>query len=336
MAKKLASSQVTITDMTDVTEAANAAKTTAESTAAHFWFDTEGAHVTHTEEGEAISGGNTLITEDGMEVRDGNTTLSEFSADGVIIGKDGTQKVLITGAEFKAVSGEGEVSARIASMRSKDAKEITEAPSLTVVYGESKTHTPSFTPEPGTKITIKFKLARSGEIKIATRTFTAGKSDGFDSGYENVLVAANGSVTMHYYKAAAPNSSLTLMTMTYTTKDSDDTALMSGSGTFKADWDGNITAAGLVNKTQAGSVLLTPGSSTVTYNGVKYYEVTGNVTFDTPFDAAPHVILSPSTSVPHKMAVAPSDITETGFTINFFRDSKTATGIHWIAMGGTQ
>lgn len=50
-------------------------------TDAHFWHDTQGAHVTSTEEGEEIVGGNVLIDTDSVDIRDGDKVLSSFKAD---------------------------------------------------------------------------------------------------------------------------------------------------------------------------------------------------------------------------------------------------------------
>ena len=92
----------------------------------------------------------------------------------------------------------------------------------------------------------------------------------------------------------------------------------------------------LAKRFQAGNVLMTPGAETVTYNGIKYYKAIAKITFGTEFDEAPEVVIAPTTAAPYRMFVAPANVTATGFTINFFRDSKTATGIHWIAMPRTQ
>lgn len=77
---------------------ANAAQTKAEKTEKHFWTDQDGAHVTATEKGETISGGNTLITETGIEMRDGDTLMASFGADGAQIGKNGNNARMMIGA----------------------------------------------------------------------------------------------------------------------------------------------------------------------------------------------------------------------------------------------
>ena len=343
MAKKLASSQVTITDMTDVTEAANTAKTTAESTAKHFWSDTDGAHVTHTEAGETIAGGNVLISTDGLSVRDGETTLASFGKELIQIGKDGGQNVQISPTAL-TLSGDGdEVTARIADRRTASSEQVSyHTGAAPLVAGSARNISLPITPVEDTEITVKI-------IYCAFTGFGSGypnKSISFTSGtaatkqwtlsieVQDVAFAYDGAHTISITSSVAGMIALEIL---YTEQyAADDTALMSGNGTFKADWDGNVTAAGLVNKMQAGYINITPGSTIKTYNGVKYYEGSADITFDTAFDAEPSISLTPSTAVPYKMAMGVSNASSTGFTIEFFRDSQTRTGIHWTAMPRTQ
>lgn len=74
---------------------ANTALSQANATASHFWYDSDGAHVTEVTAVEWAdssdpnyhSGGNTLITSTGLKVRDGLTDLATFGSTGVQIGQ---------------------------------------------------------------------------------------------------------------------------------------------------------------------------------------------------------------------------------------------------------
>ena len=79
---------------TNATNALNAAQAVAN----HFWYDTDGAHVTEVTETEwkdisdpnYHSGGNTLITSTGVSIRDGLTDLATFGASGAQVGQSGS------------------------------------------------------------------------------------------------------------------------------------------------------------------------------------------------------------------------------------------------------
>lgn len=79
---------------TNATSALNAAQAVAN----HFWYDTDGAHVTEVTETEwknisdpnYHSGGNTLITSTGVSIRDGLTDLATFGASGAQVGQSGS------------------------------------------------------------------------------------------------------------------------------------------------------------------------------------------------------------------------------------------------------
>lgn len=321
----------------DAKTTAEAAQEKAKATAAHFWSDAEGAHVTYTEEGEAIAGGNVLISTDGLSVRDGETTLASFGKELIQIGKDGGQNVQISPTAL-TLSGDGdEVTARIADRRTASSEQVSYyTGAVPLVAGSARNISLPITPVEDTEITVKI-------IYYAFTGFGNGypnKSISFTSGtaatkqWQDVAFAYDGA---HTISITIPVAGMIGLEILYTEQyAADDTALMSGNGTFKADWDGNITTAGLVNKMQAGNVLMTPGAETVTYNGIKYYKAIAKITFGTEFDEAPEVVIAPTTAVPYKMFVAPADVTATGFTIEFFRDSKATTGIHWIAMPRTQ
>lgn len=87
---------------TNATSALNAAQAVAN----HFWYDTDGAHVTEVTETEwkdisdpnYHSGGNTLITSTGMSIRNGLTDLATFGSSGVQIGRSGSGHTIVNAA----------------------------------------------------------------------------------------------------------------------------------------------------------------------------------------------------------------------------------------------
>lgn len=121
-------SAMELADETDKAQStANEAQTKAEKTEKHFWTDQDGAHVTATEKGKTISGGNTLITENGIEMRDGDTLMASFGADGAQIGKDGEARQNMNYNSWKLTDKEGNVFAEAKDLRGTDGiAEITE------------------------------------------------------------------------------------------------------------------------------------------------------------------------------------------------------------------
>lgn len=149
--------QVEITSVKDIKDAAEAAqsvadiaKSTAEATSQHFWTDDEGAHITTTEQGETVTGGNTLITAEGTEVRDGDKTLASFKKGGAVIGANNTQKIRITDKDFEAANADGKIAAKISSEYGTE--QITETEILSV--SEAGTLVLSFAPVAGSAITV--------------------------------------------------------------------------------------------------------------------------------------------------------------------------------------
>lgn len=61
--------------------------------------------------------------------------------------------------------------------------------------------------------------------------------------------------------------------------------------------------------------------------------ITKNVTFTREFTEAPEVFLSINSANPHSCDVGVTNVTSKGFTINFQRNSATATKINWVAIG---
>lgn len=79
---------------------------------------------------------------------------------------------------------------------------------------------------------------------------------------------------------------------------------------------------------QSGTVTLTPTAKGST--------VSADVTFDTPFTAAPSLIYTPYTTVPGAVQVSAGGLSATGFSVYLNRtDSVGATTISWVAAGTT-
>lgn len=163
---------------------------------------------------------------------------------------------------------------------------------------------------------------------------------GFDTFRANKISADNITATGGVYDASG-----NLRTAINDKADASHTHAISDVSNLQSSLDGKASAShthtasditDLAKRFQAGYINITPGSTIKTYNGVKYYEGSADITFDTAFDAEPSISLVPSTAVPFKMALGAINVSKTGFTIEFFRDSKTGTGIYWIAMSRTQ
>lgn len=317
----------------DAKTTAEAAQKKAKATAAHFWSDSEGAHVTYTEEGETIAGGNVLISTDGLSVRDGETTLASFGKNMAQIGKSSSQKIMITDSDFKVLKGNGDVAAEITSS-----------------YGD----TGRTTSEEITDYTYILAHEPISDSAISVRPFMSDAAN-FTQGVPGsaTIKATYGSniynITYDGIRTFTINNIKGWTYVTYETSEIDDKVMRLAKNNVQIGWDGSVTAkkvsvhgdittdsGGLVNKMQAGYINITPGSTTKTYNGIKYYEGTATVTFAQAFDSEPSISLVPSTSVPYKMALGVSNVSKTGFTIEFFRDSQTGAGIHWTAMPRTQ
>ena len=350
---------------------------------AHFWSDSEGAHVTYTEEGETISGGNVLITADGIQSRDGGTTVASFGENGAIIGKNGSQHIVITPNALTAINSAGQTAVRIAREYKAGTKEITE-----IYPGDSKKIKISYPPEENSEVAIKLNRADPNDYDVSEVTFIhkTGESDEKQLSLHNMPVYAtynaeditDGVTVKLEYVIDDDTKYVNTVEVRYSTTQVNIVAASFANGKFEVGWSGNTTTHGslsasgnitakggvydvsgnlrtaindkaaashthtasditdLAKRFQAGYINITPGSETKTFNGVKYYEGTVTVTFAQAFDSDPSISLTPSTAVPYKMALGASNVSKTGFTIEFFRDSQTGAGIHWIAMGGTQ
>lgn len=98
---------------TNATSALNAAQAVAN----HFWYDTDGAHVTEVTETvwkdisdpNYHSGGNTLITSTGVSIRDGLTDLATFGASGVQVGQSGSGHTDVTSGGMEIYGYDGTV-----------------------------------------------------------------------------------------------------------------------------------------------------------------------------------------------------------------------------------
>ena len=182
-----------------------------------------------------------------------------------------------------------------------------------------------------------YTSAESTKVRIYSRSYimdvrTDGKGIAFGGTAANADEMYCGFDTFRANKISAGN-----ITASGTISDSNGNLRSAIDGKANTNHTHSISdITDLAKRFQAGYVNITPGSATKTFNGVKYYEGTATVTFDPAFDSEPSISLVPSTSVPYKMALGASNVSKTGFTIEFFRDSKTGAGIHWTAMPRTQ
>ena len=88
---------------------------------------------------------------------------------------------------------------------------------------------------------------------------------------------------------------------------------------------GNVTAGGNVsaNNLKCGSTIITPTAAGAVTAETIY--------FDKSFDTAPVVVCNAVSTRPDKCTCAPSSVTADSFTLNFYRNTKTATRINWFA-----
>ena len=203
---------------------ADDAKTLAAKTNQHFWTNDEGAHITTTPQGEAISGGNTLITGEGMDVRDGNTTLASFKKDGAVIGANNTQKIGITDKAFEAANAEGKIAARISSEYGMEV--ITETEGL---FDPSMTGTLvlSFAPVAGSAITV----SDNG----SSVTFTQGTAE------TKAMTTEFGTYTITYDGDRTFTGTI-YAKFTYRSSQPNGKVLSLADGAISAKWNGNFYA----------------------------------------------------------------------------------------------
>ena len=88
----------------------------------------------------------------------------------------------------------------------------------------------------------------------------------------------------------------------------------------------SISAGGTVTvkNVQSGSITVTPRANTA---------LSKNITFATPFEHAPQVVVTPNTASPQNCHVGVSAITTTGFTVTLYRTTAVSTTLRWIAVG---
>jgi hypothetical protein len=82
----------------------------------HFFFDTDGAHITHGEH-TPNHGKNVLITNEGMAIRQDTDVLAEFSADKVQVGEDSEGHVEIKPGSTTFYGYDGTEAAKIANLQ---------------------------------------------------------------------------------------------------------------------------------------------------------------------------------------------------------------------------
>lgn len=219
-----AQAQVEITSVKDIKDAADIAKSTAEATSQHFWTDDEGAHITTTEQGETVTGGNTLITGEGTEVRDGDKTLASFKKGGAVIGANNTQKIRITDKDFEAVSADGKIAAGISSEYGTE--QITETETLWDLSG-ADTLVLSFAPVAGSAITV--------DVFGSSATFTQGTAE------TKVLTSKLGAYTITYDGDRTFTGSHAAK-FTYKSSQPNGKVLSLADGAVSAKWNGNFYA----------------------------------------------------------------------------------------------
>ena len=190
----------------------------------HFWTDDYGAHITKTPQGEAISGGNTLITGEGMEVLDGNTTLANFKKDGAVIGANNTQKIRITDKAFEAANAEGKIAARISSEYGMEVITETEG-----IFDPSMTGTLvlSFAPVAGSAITV----SDNG----SSVTFTQGTAE------TKAMTTKSGTYTITYDGDRTFTGTI-YAKFTYRSSQPNGKVLSLADGAISAKWNGNFYA----------------------------------------------------------------------------------------------
>lgn len=219
-----AQAQVEITSVKDIKDAAYTAKSTAEATSQHFWTDDEGAHITTTEQGETVTGGNTLITGEGTEVRDGDKTLASFKKGGAVIGANNTQKIRVTDKDFEAANADGKIAAKISSEYGTEP--ITETETLFV--SEAGTLVLSFAPVARSAITVKLG---GPSVTGGSVTFTQGTAETkvvFGS-----PIAYDGDKTFRGMSSAK---------FTYTSSQPNGKVLSLADGAVSAKWNGDFYA----------------------------------------------------------------------------------------------
>jgi len=262
------SSWVEYNKYTDDT-AAKDAQEKAKATAAHFWSGTEGAHVTYTEEGEEISGGNVLISTDGLSVRDGETTLASFGENGAIIGKNGSQQIVITPNALTAINSEGQTAVRIASEHKEGTKEITE-----IYPGNSKKIKISYIPEENSEVAIKLNRADPNDYDVSEVTFIhkTGESDKKQLSLHNMPVYAtynaedivDGVTVKLEYAIDDDTKYVNTVEVRYSTTQVNIVAASFANGKFEVGWSGNTTTHGSIfasgNITASGDIV--PGKIT--------------------------------------------------------------------------
>lgn len=290
--------------------AAEAAQATADNINLHFWYDDDGAHVSQLE--NDLTGSHTDIVDTGLNVKVGDTTLAAFDSDGITFA-DSTQTLFEmesgtdTAYEYVYTYLRNPVSLSTLSMGFDEATDAGIGGSL------CELHTGDYND----------KVAEDSRITLTTSSTSDTTSDGtynettfYQSALE--LVSSYGEGSFSFTKTT-PDEYTFLMTV---------------------DNAGNLTTQGLVNGIQSGDITLTPtgsksykpfGSSTA-----ELYRVTADITFDTPFDAAPIVVVTPRTTVPYNCLASVTDVTDTGFTLYFYRTTQTSTVINWIAIPETQ
>lgn len=153
----------------------------ASNTDQYFWHtetgtDT-GAHITEIPkedflEDPANGGGNLLARSNGIAVRDGLTELARFGADGMQVGKDGEQRVMITPDSFKVYDEDGSL------------------PFVVTTEGSLKTrtdeHYTSVLASPYNSNTISVQLLGTvQDNRYYVDASTSGKPTGFTEYFEN-------------------------------------------------------------------------------------------------------------------------------------------------------
>ena len=98
-----------------------------------------------------------------------------------------------------------------------------------------------------------------------------------------------------------------------------DNALAPYSSALDVDANGNVHFRNL----QSGSVRMKMTAARAT--------VTATVTFPRAFTTLPKIVVTPLTASPSACSVSVSNVSTTGFTVYFYRTTKTDTTVYWHA-----
>lgn len=189
--------------------------------------------------------------------------------------------------------------------------------------------------------TRRARLTVTSKSAIPDANAGAGPSPNAVTFYINAT--STSSATRYRYPEPAIGVNYTTITTDFRTTDASTTGaaampdgvpskIAAASG-LEIDGSGAIKATSL--SLNGGQTLVGIQSGTVLANATAGANATTTVTFPVPFTVAPKVVCSPlsaATDGTTGIRAFPSGVTATGFTLNFFRNTATATNVFWIAI----